>query len=270
MSKLVLVADEAAPSAPAAGQAIYTESGRLKRQSSGGTVRYLDAVSGAGVLTLATDTAITGGGTIALGGFTLTVPATGTAALRGAANVFTAAQTVDLDTNNFSTHMMLRNDDTGANAVVALDVRNSDGPFQIGRLGPNTTGWTDYGAASEAFFYAGAATNGLNFIAAKSTALIRFFVGAGATTTPELSVDAGAVKINTTTKSAVLSVDQPSTTAATPTLYLKQSDLSEEFIRFASTVGAGNAIDTAALGAYYGRVRVYVEGVGAKWLSLYD
>lgn len=95
MSKLVLVADEAAPSTPAAGQAIYTESGRLKRQSSGGTVRYLDAVSGAGVLTLATDTAITGGGTVALGGYTLTVPATGTAALLATANVYTAAQTIN-------------------------------------------------------------------------------------------------------------------------------------------------------------------------------
>ena len=36
----------------------------------------------------------TGSGTLALGGFTLTVPATGTAALLGTANVFTAAQTL--------------------------------------------------------------------------------------------------------------------------------------------------------------------------------
>lgn len=69
---------------------------------------------------------------------------------------------------------------------------------------------------------------------------------------------------------AKMRVQQPSTTAAIPVLWLKQSDLSEEFIRFESTVGAGNAIDTAALGAYYGKVRVYVEGVGAKWLALYD
>jgi hypothetical protein len=40
----------------------------------------------------------TGSGTIALGGFTLTVPATGTAALRGTANVFTAAQTINAGT----------------------------------------------------------------------------------------------------------------------------------------------------------------------------
>ncbi len=40
------------------------------------------------------DFAFTGGGTLALGTFTLTVPATGTAALLGTANVFTALQTV--------------------------------------------------------------------------------------------------------------------------------------------------------------------------------
>ena len=41
-------------------------------------------------------TTITTGGTLALGGFTLTVPATGTAALLATANVFTAAQTATL------------------------------------------------------------------------------------------------------------------------------------------------------------------------------
>ena len=40
---------------------------------------------------------ITGGGTLATGGFTLTLPATGTAALRGVANTFTAAQTFNAD-----------------------------------------------------------------------------------------------------------------------------------------------------------------------------
>lgn len=40
---------------------------------------------------------VTGSGTLATGGFTLTVPATGTAALLGATNVFTAAQTAQRD-----------------------------------------------------------------------------------------------------------------------------------------------------------------------------
>lgn len=65
------------------------------------------------------------------------------------------------------------------------------------------------------------------------------------------------------------SVRQTSTTAAIPVLTLNQADLSEEFINFVSTVGAGNAIDTAALGAYYGKVRVAVNGT-FKWLALYS
>ena len=80
----------------------------------------------------------------------------------------------------------------------------------------------------------------------------------------------GNVGINDTAPSAQLHVDQTSTTAAKPTLRLQQADLSEEFIRFDATVGTGNPINTTALGTYYGRVRVYVEGVGEKWLALYN
>lgn len=43
--------------------------------------------------------AFTGGGTVATGGFTLTVPATGTAALRGADNAFSAVQTMTAGIN---------------------------------------------------------------------------------------------------------------------------------------------------------------------------
>lgn len=57
-------------------------------------------VANAGTLTNASNTTITGGGTVALGGFTLTVPATGTAALRGVANTFTQPQTFGPVGNN--------------------------------------------------------------------------------------------------------------------------------------------------------------------------
>ncbi len=57
-------------------------------QARGGT-----GVSNAGTFTNASNTTITGGGTIALGGFTLTVPATDTAALLAANNPFTGANT---------------------------------------------------------------------------------------------------------------------------------------------------------------------------------
>lgn len=45
-------------------------------------------------LTLGGNLTLTGGGTIALGGYALTIPATGTAALLGTANVFTGIQTI--------------------------------------------------------------------------------------------------------------------------------------------------------------------------------
>lgn len=71
--------------------------------------------------------------------------------------------------------------------------------------------------------------------------------------------------------SAKLRVDQGSTTGAIPTLWLEQADLSEEVIRIETTVGAGNPIDTAAAGAYYGKLRVKVEGVaGYKVIELRD
>jgi hypothetical protein len=56
--------------------------------TSGGT-----GVNNAGTITNASNTTITGGGTVALGGFTLTVPATGTAGLLGTAQTWTALNT---------------------------------------------------------------------------------------------------------------------------------------------------------------------------------
>lgn len=47
-----------------------------------------------GSLTVGADTTISGGGTLALAGFTLTVPTTGTVALLGTANAFSVGQTV--------------------------------------------------------------------------------------------------------------------------------------------------------------------------------
>lgn len=59
-------------------------------------------VNNAGTFTNASNTTITGGGTVALGGFTLTVPATGTAALLATANTFTANQTITTGTTPLS------------------------------------------------------------------------------------------------------------------------------------------------------------------------
>lgn len=68
--------------------------------------------------------------------------------------------------------------------------------------------------------------------------------------------------------SDTMAISQPSTTRAKPLLYLFQADLSEEYFEFSGVVGAGNPIDTAALGAYYGKIRVSVNGA-FKYIGLY-
>lgn len=68
---------------------------------------------------------------------------------------------------------------------------------------------------------------------------------------------------------ARLHVEQDSTTGAIPVTTLDQSNLSEEFINFVSSVGTGYPINTTSLGSYYGRVRVAVNGT-FKWLALYN
>ena len=75
--------------------------------------------------------------------------------------------------------------------------------------------------------------------------------------------------MNNTTDNALFSIYQTATTRTEPVLALSQADVSEEFINFIGTVAAGNAINTTALGAYYGRVRVSVNGT-FKWLALYS
>ena len=84
-----------------------------------------------------------------------------------------------------------------------------------------------------------------------------------------LIVKGGYVGIGTTLPAGKVHIDQASTTAAIPVLVLDQADLSEEFIQFDTTVGAGNPVDTAALGTYYGKARVSVNGT-MKFVALYN
>lgn len=109
-------------------------------------------VANTGTLTNASNTTITGGGTLALGGFTLTVPATGTAALLGVANVFSAnnrfnakigvgrdpaaSATVDIEaitwirqpTNGADGIRILRADDTAPSGtlILGMNAANND------------------------------------------------------------------------------------------------------------------------------------------------
>jgi hypothetical protein len=69
-----------------------------------------------------------------------------------------------------------------------------------------------------------------------------------ATTRETMRIDTnGDVGIGTASPSAQLHVDQASTTAAQPVLYLDQADVSEEMMEFNTTIGVGNAIE--AVGA---------------------
>ncbi len=79
----------------------------------------------------------------------------------------------------------------------------------------------------------------------------------------------GNVGIGTTSPNQKLTINQGNSVFGDATLRLNQSDLSEEVIYFGGTISAGNPINTQALGSYYGRVRVSVNGT-FKWLALYN
>lgn len=80
----------------------------------------------------------------------------------------------------------------------------------------------------------------------------------------------GKASIGRTTPSGQLDVWQSGSSAALPVLRLQQSDDSEEFFEFVGSIGAGSPIDTAALGSFYGKIRVSVSGVGMKYIALYN
>ena len=99
---------------------------------------------------------------------------------------------------------------------------------------------------------------------------IQFYTGAGSESHAMTIDNAGQVGIGIITSAAKLHVDQSSLTGGIPVLTLDQADTSEEFINFVSAIGAGNPIQTGTIGGYYGKVRVQVQGVGYKYIPLYN
>ncbi len=135
------------------------------------TARGGTGVSNAGTITNASNTTITGGGTLALGGFTLTAPATGTTALLGTANAYTQAQTV-----------------TKANAVGLIAAYSGDAnsyvSFKMGRTGADA----EWGVAGGAGQFTTAAVAGDSIFKAVNRA---FFIDTNAGSgTPSVAVAA--------------------------------------------------------------------------------
>ena len=104
------------------------------------------------------------------------------------------------------------------------------------------------------------------------------FVGDSSTSNSDIYLysDTAGVKLGTATNADTLVVsggstlvNQSSTTLADAALKVFQADASEEFVDWQGAVGAGNAIDTAALGTYYGKIRVAVNGT-FKFMALYN
>jgi hypothetical protein len=86
-----------------------------------------------------------------------------------------------------------------------------------------------------------------------------------------LNPSGGTVAVGATTADGRLDVSQTSTTAAIPTLELQQADLSEEFINFVGTIGAGNSIeaDTTPPAAPSHKIRVATNGT-FRYIYVYD
>lgn len=114
------------------------EESQLSNAVTGGVLSFTATLTANRSLTLPdANVTITGGGTLALGTYTLTVPATGTAALLGTANVFTANQTVNGGTMTASAGFIVGNE--------TMDVYRESITFTPTLKGSSTAGSHTYG-----------------------------------------------------------------------------------------------------------------------------
>lgn len=157
-------------------------------------------------------------------------------------------------------HMTLSHN---AASYVKIENTNSGGAARAGLQATTDGGDVFIGAASSSSVFGGG-----GFLYTSTSAPFTIWTN----NAERIRVDSsGNIGIGTAIPAARFHVTQTSTTGAIPTLQLDQFDVSEEFIRFnTSGIGGSNPIGTVALGTYYGKVRVYVQGVGEKWLALYN
>ena len=241
--------------------------------------------------TIAASTLIkTGAGVLTLdagGAYTLTVPATGTAALLATANVFTAAQTIpagavnnpslrfagDLTTGIYDSYPTGGRIAFVSNNRLMVEIAY-DGYFSFY---PSSGMWINYvltGNGGILYKRSEAATAGTTVIQSPShfqrgsywdgaaSVEVTLIQETVPNTTPDNSraswnfdggfsilslLKGGDVLIGTYTDSGQLAVDQSSATGAQPVLFLDQGDDDETMIEFAGAIGTGYVIE--AVGA---------------------
>lgn len=122
---------------------------------------------------------ISGGGTVATGGYTLTVPATGTAALLATANVFTAQQTVNLAADGYALDLQVGASNrirVYAGSVSSIDLSAGDGGASTGNyinLRNNNNGSTPAAGFLNLYQRTGTA----NALWVDNTGVVRIYAG---------------------------------------------------------------------------------------------
>ncbi len=174
----------------------------------------------------------------------------------------TADRTLTLTTGNANRTLTM----TG-NATVNQDVSTAGSPSFV-------TGYFTKTSDTENYVNAALAGAEANWWIRTSTAFA-FNLGVyngGAQLTAISVPQNGNVLIGTTTDSGgKLQVDQSSTTAAIPTLWLNQADISEGFVDFIGTSAASAAgpISSWTVATIAGYVRCEINGA-ARWMAFYN
>jgi hypothetical protein len=117
----------------------------------------------------------------------------------------------------------------------------------------------------------GAANQAQALLEAQSGAYSSSFIlgSTGSYANGQLTVDYFEAAINGGGAADAFKIWQYNTVGAVPALTIEQDDDSEEFINLVCNVGAGLPVNTAALGTYYGKMRVAVNGT-FKYMALYN
>ena len=76
------------------------------------------------------------------------------------------------------------------------------------------------------------------------------------------------LSVNGTNQNGQITVEVPDGTARNA-LAIRQLNGASAFINFQASLGAGEPIQTSALGTYYGRIRVQANGT-VRWIALYN